>query len=178
MFSMNAAKPVQERRSFTEKILIRLNQSQGLALYHDLLKKDTFRPTFGLTTFLIYLLAAIVYLFEIVFFVLAVYILIHGYQHIATLVLAVVLFGLAWFARPRFRQLPKHPLDKHNNPHLYQVVAILAKSMSTHVDVIDVNEEYNAGVYLAGLRQTRVLTLGLPAMVVLTNEEKAALICH
>ena len=44
-----------------------------------------------------------VYIFVIVFLALGLFTLIKGYRHIATIVLALVFFGSAWFARPRFK---------------------------------------------------------------------------
>ena len=167
-----------QKKSFIESLYIRLNQRQGLALYNEIAKKEIVKPSFSLSTFLAYLLSAMVYIFMIVFFALGVLTLIKGYRHIATVVLALLFFGLSWFARPRFNKLPKHPIDRRSSPSLYQVVDILAKSLGTRIDVIELNEEYSASTYFAGLRQTRVLSLGLPLLAVLTDDEKAALICH
>ena len=49
--SFSASRPSQ-KKSFIERLYIRLNWRQGLALYNEMAKKEIIKPSFGLSTFL------------------------------------------------------------------------------------------------------------------------------
>ncbi|NUP49676.1 MAG: M48 family metalloprotease [Catenulispora sp.] len=92
----------------------------------------------------------------------------------ALILVAVVL-------RPRLGKLPKrgHRLKRTDYPALYSLVDQVAQAAGAHApDVIAVDFAFNASTWRAGIRQRRVLNLGLPLWLVLEPQQHVALLAH
>jgi Zn-dependent protease with chaperone function len=91
----------------------------------------------------------------------------------------VVLVGVAVAMRPR---LGKPPTDgvvsEADAPRLHALVAEVAEAVGTRVDVLVVDEGFNASWAVLGIRRRRVLTLGLPLLTTLDPGERVALLAH
>ena len=90
------------------------------------------------------------------------------------------MLGLAYLMRPRLGKVPDDGLlAREDAPALYKLADDVADALNVpHVDVIVIDGEFNASWAILGLRRRRVLTLGLPALAMLTPQERAALVAH
>ncbi|MER5478238.1 M48 family metallopeptidase [Streptomyces sp. NPDC002734] len=83
--------------------------------------------------------------------------------------------------RPRFGAPPDDVplLVREDAPELFALVDEVARTVGTRgVDLIAVDEEFNASVWAYGVRGRRLLTIGLPLWEVLTPRERIALLGH
>lgn len=89
--------------------------------------------------------------------------------------------ALAFLLRPRVGRAPRDSavLSREEAPALYGLVDRVAGELGAPpVDVIRVDEDYNASMGVVGLRRTSVLTLGLPLWEVLDDRARVAMLGH
>ena len=88
---------------------------------------------------------------------------------------------VAILLRPRFGRLPKRRgrLRREQYPALFALVDEVAAAAGTRSpDVISTDSHFNASSGRLGMRQRRVLNLGLPLWLVLSPQERVALLAH
>ncbi|GAA4906046.1 M48 family metalloprotease [Streptomyces coeruleoprunus] len=91
------------------------------------------------------------------------------------------LLGLAWILRPRFGRLPDEApvLRRAQAPDLFALIDEVAAVAGTRgVDAVVVTPEVNASVTTYGIRQRRLLHLGLGLWEVLSPQQRIALLGH
>ncbi|MFJ4776924.1 M48 family metallopeptidase [Streptomyces sp. NPDC088762] len=96
-------------------------------------------------------------------------------------VLGALLLGIAAALRPRPRRLPKDEpvLYRADAPQLFDLIDEVASAVGTAgVHAVVVEPAANAAVTTYGLRQQRVLYLGLGLWEILTPQERVALLGH
>ncbi|MFE5545049.1 M48 family metallopeptidase [Streptomyces sp. NPDC056534] len=92
--------------------------------------------------------------------------------------------GLAVVLRPRFNRLPKGEdhrpvLRRPHAPRLFALLDEVAQSVgTTGVDAVVIDADTNASVSTYGVRQRRVLHIGLGLWEILTPQERIALLGH
>ena len=96
------------------------------------------------------------------------------------LVISVIAVGTAILMRPRLGTVPKEGvLEGADAPALHGFVDEVAAALGTRsIDVLVVDDEYNASWQIVGIRRRRVLTLGLPLQTALDPPERVALVAH
>ncbi|MFE9991150.1 M48 family metallopeptidase [Streptomyces sp. NPDC005381] len=93
----------------------------------------------------------------------------------------LLLLGLAWSIRPRLPRLAEDALVLHraDAPELFALVDEVATVVGTRgVDTIAVDDRVNASVGTYGIRNRRLLVLGLPLWEILTPQQRIALLGH
>ncbi|MCM2412179.1 M48 family metallopeptidase [Streptomyces sp. RKAG290] len=88
---------------------------------------------------------------------------------------------LAFALRPRFGRLPEHGplLLRGDAPELFALIDEVAAAVgTTGVHTVAITDEVNASVSTYGIRQRRVLTVGLGLWEILTPQERIALLGH
>lgn len=165
--------------------LARLNESlgkrQSLALFNEVMADNRPKSRLTLTFVLAVLIAALVYSVTIAFVILAGWLISRAWPDIISLNFFVALFflALAWYLRPNFGKLPAGVLPKSDYPTLYRLVDEVADSLNApRIDAIVIDRQFGASTGRVGLRQQRVLYLGLPLWSILTNQEKVAILSH
>ncbi|MFI5935149.1 M48 family metalloprotease [Actinoplanes sp. NPDC051494] len=94
------------------------------------------------------------------------------------------LLALAWVLRPRLGSRKEAVaggwvLDAGHAPALVALVARTAERIGAPMpDVLVVNTEFNASAAVVGWKRTRVLRLGLPVILALTEQQLVAVIGH
>ncbi len=80
---------------------------------------------------------------------------------------------------PRFPRVPKGVVARDRFPATYALADRVADELcARHVDAIVITGDYNAYCMRGGVRGRRVLGLGLPLLVALNGQERAAVIAH
>ncbi|MGC5014993.1 M48 family metalloprotease [Streptosporangium sp. DT93] len=126
-----------------------------------------------------YILASVVHL-------LAPALLVTGMYLVTRLTVGGVLFGLvvldlAWLLRPRPAPFPASavPLAREDAPHLYALVDRIGEELgSPRADLIAVSGAVNASFRTYGWRRDRLVELGYPLWLILTPQERVALLAH
>ncbi|MEG3633391.1 M48 family metallopeptidase [Micromonospora palythoicola] len=98
-----------------------------------------------------------------------------------TLLPGVILLAFAFVLRPRFGRLDPDltVLSRQQAPELFALVDEVAAALDTPTpEVIGVDGDLNAYAGQVGLRQRRVLCLGLPYWGALGPQERVALLAH
>ncbi|MFJ9947727.1 M48 family metallopeptidase [Kitasatospora sp. NPDC091207] len=95
--------------------------------------------------------------------------------------LGAVVLALVVLIRPRLGRAPRGEgvLTRAEAPALYGLADRVAAELGTRpAGVIQVDADFNASVWVAGLRRQTVLTLGLPFWEVLGEQDRVALLGH
>ncbi|MFI6155801.1 M48 family metalloprotease [Kitasatospora sp. NPDC051170] len=92
-----------------------------------------------------------------------------------------VLLVFAVVLRPRFGRVPRGEgvLDREQAPALYGLAdRVAAEVGAPRVDLIVLDDDFNASFGVVGLRRRTVLTLGLPLWEALDDQQRIALLGH
>ncbi|MGN9786591.1 M48 family metallopeptidase [Nonomuraea sp. ZG12] len=126
-----------------------------------------------------YALAFVVHLLAPAFLVTGIYL-------IAGLTVGGILFGLvaldlAWLLRPRPAPFPASavPLTRSDAPHLYALIDGIGVALAApRTDLVAISGEVNASFRAYGRRRRRLVEIGYPLWLILTPEERVALLAH
>ncbi|MGV2939455.1 M48 family metallopeptidase [Mesobacillus sp. LC4] len=127
------------------------------------------------------MIATLVHLISISLFLLGFYLIIFQNDHYILIAAALVLFGIAWLARPRVPKLDKddHLISRQDFSFLFEAVDQLADSMHVkRIDGIIIDYEFNASVAQIGWRRRRIIKIGLPLFSIMEPEEQLAILAH
>ncbi len=93
--------------------------------------------------------------------------------------IGLLLISLAFLAFPRVPRLTAALVPREQTPTLYQLADRIAEILGARpVDGIILDARYNASFSRVGWRQKRILSLGLPLLMVLDPQERIALLGH
>lgn len=101
--------------------------------------------------------------------------------NIATVLLGLLAFGVAWLLRPRVKRFTDDhlALSRAEAPALFTLVERVAKEVGAPMpSLIVVDDEFNASAMAVGLRGRTMLRLGLPLWGVLEPQARVALLGH
>ncbi|WP_440103527.1 M48 family metallopeptidase [Streptosporangium sp. H16] len=126
-----------------------------------------------------YILASVVHLLAPAFLVTGAYL-------VTRLTITGILFGLvaldlAWLLRPRPAPFPASaiPLTRSDAPHLYALVDRIGEELrAPRADLIAISGAVNASFRTYGWRRSRLVELGYPLWLILTPQERVALLAH
>jgi heat shock protein HtpX len=96
----------------------------------------------------------------------------------------LILIGIAFLLRPRLGRLKPllargYVVERKNAPTLHRMIDRLVADLGTPApDLVVFDFDWNAGVTRVGLRQKRVLVLGVPMLLALTPQQVVALVGH
>ena len=93
---------------------------------------------------------------------------------------SAVLVSVAFLMRPRLGKVPSDDVvSRSRAPALYALADDVAAHLGTRgADRIVIDSDWNASWHVAGIRQVRVLSLGLPLLAVLGPQDRVALVAH
>lgn len=166
-------------KTLYEKVYDDLGKRLGKKLLVDLLSEEKKRNSIWGTRILSYLLTSIVYFVAATLFLSGLDILFRGGKNIFFYITGFILLSLAWMARPRINQIQGKVVSKTQYKSLYRLADQVAEAIhAPKVDGIIIDENYNAYFTKVGLRQKRILCIGLPLFEVLEKDEKIALLAH
>ncbi|NRQ37357.1 M48 family metalloprotease [Nonomuraea sp. NN258] len=126
-----------------------------------------------------YALAGVVHLLPPALLALGAYLLTRF--TLLTAPIALVVIDLAWLIRPRTGRFPAdaEPLTRQDAPHLFELLdRIGAESGAPRADVVAISGQVNASFGVYGARRRRLVEIGYPLWLILTPEERVALLAH
>ncbi|MBE1605695.1 M48 family metallopeptidase [Actinopolymorpha pittospori] len=128
-----------------------------------------------------YVVAAFIHLTTLAVAVLGGWLVVATWPSPVGIVIGLLVIALAVQMRPRFPKLPagSRVLRRAEAPTLYGLLDRVSNALGGRpLDAIVVDQHFNASAGWVGLRQRRVLTLGLPLWNVLSPAERLALLGH
>ncbi len=164
-----------------ERLYLSISRKHGESLFKSLVKADPerLRPTMSFSKFTAFFIAAFVHFLTLLFLFLGVWLFIFGWTSFFLIFIAIICLLIAWVIRPRFNPFPKNAISREDFPALYDFADSIAESLGAkNVDAIVINDEFNAAFGQVGLKNKKILYIGLPLWTILSAEEKTALISH
>jgi Zn-dependent protease with chaperone function len=175
-------KPYEEQ---TEKdnIINRIYKSMGRRfskqLYHSMLKRNSVKPTITIAKILAITLSCIVLIVPIICIAIAAYLIASAGLTVVSVLLSLFLIGMAIAALPSRTKMPKDILKRSEFPALYGLLDKITESSKTEaVYGIVISKEFNAAYTEVGLKQRKIVYIGLPLFYILKPEERVALLSH
>ncbi|MEU1890247.1 M48 family metallopeptidase [Streptomyces pristinaespiralis] len=169
-----------ERHGALERLRRGLALRNGERLLAEVMSGATLKPQGDAATVLAYTLSLAVHGTTVALLVTGVLLAVLGWGTAAPL-LGGVLLLLAWLLRPRFGELPDDlpVLHRADAPQLFAMIDEVADVAGTAgVHAVVVSDEVNASVTTYGIRQRRLLDIGLGLWEILTPQQRIALIGH
>jgi heat shock protein HtpX len=163
-----------------ERLQMRFGDVLGDSLFKNLLRAESLSPSLTISRIAAYALAIPVHLTTLMFAVLGVFLITWGWPYVMAICFGALSFLAAWFTRPRLGRFPgKEIASRERYPVLYGIADDVAAALgTTPVDGIIFSEQYNASMQRLGLRRRKLMTLGVPLIATLNDEERLALIGH
>jgi Zn-dependent protease with chaperone function len=167
-------------RTRVERLYSRVGERLGDRLATALVQSKKLEPRMTLDRAAALAIAGLVFVCFAAMLALAGLLIAVAYRNPFADVLALMLLGTAFLMRPRLGKVPSEGrVSREEAPTLYRLVDEIANAIgSGKVDVIVIDHKFNATWSVVGLRRSRVLTLGLPLLTVLSSEQRVALIAH
>ncbi|MFF1452199.1 M48 family metallopeptidase [Streptomyces sp. NPDC058274] len=159
----------------------RLARRHGQHLLAEMTEDEAARPRRDASGVLAHTIALAVHGSTVALAVAGALLVVLGWSTVSQPVIGVVLILLAIALRPRFASLPDDApvLHRTDAPRLFALVDEVAAAVgTTGVHAVVIGPEANASVGLVGVRQRRVLYLGLALWEVLTPQQRVALLGH
>jgi len=124
-------------------------------------------------------LAALVHLSSLLLIAVAALLWLRPWTNLFVLIAALALPLLAWSVRPRVAPPPEELLRREDFPTLHTLADRTAQAMGAQpADGLAVSTELNASFRRAGWRGRRYVTLGLPLLLLMRPDERAAIVAH
>ncbi|GAA3213238.1 M48 family metallopeptidase [Nonomuraea helvata] len=133
----------------------------------------------GLARIASYALACLVHFLGPAFLVAGGYLL--SRMTIFAFFLGVVALGLAWLVRPRVPRFPAdvQPLTREEAPNLYALLDRIGAGVGApRADAVALDGTVNAAFGTYGWRRRRLVMIGYPLWLILTPQERIAVLAH
>ncbi|MFJ6570366.1 M48 family metallopeptidase [Streptomyces sp. NPDC091292] len=164
-----------------EAVRRRLAHRHGEHLLAEMETSPDPRPRRDTAGVVAYGIALAVHLVTVVLAVAGVLLVVLGWSTVVRPLVGAVLLIVAFALRPRFGRLPDDTpvLSRAEAPRLFALIDEVAAVAGTRgVDAVAVGSEFNASVTTYGLRQRRVLRVGLGLWEVMSWEQRVAVLGH
>lgn len=170
---------VAQTRNLFEKLYAQSGQRSSRSLFEVVSKERALRPAVHLSTLLAFGIATLVHGIALGLAVLGGWIIINAWPNLLLAAIGVICLAVAWFFRPRLAQLNGEVLPRDQYPALYRLADQVAGALnSPKLDGIVVGGWFNASFSRVGIRQKRIVQIGLPLWSILDPQERVALLGH
>jgi hypothetical protein len=143
-------------------------------MYQEVRKNPGLPPRWSLSLALSAVLSVLILLVTLVLTAAGLFSIYVGFYFLPALLIGAAFLLFAWLLRPRFGKTPKSPLMPAEYPQLYGLVDRVCQQVNARVDGICLHEGMAIGVSISGMRQKKMLWIGLPYWEILSKEERIA----
>jgi Zn-dependent protease with chaperone function len=167
-------------RTRVERLYEKIGKRLGDQLEGALIESEKLEPHTTVVRTAAFVIAAFVLALFAAMVGLAILLLTVAYRNPFADIGALLLLGTAYLMRPRLGKAPEEGrVSRDEAPTLYGLADTVADALGAgRADVIAIDHEFNASWSIVSLRRTRVLTLGLPLLTILSPEQRVGLIAH
>lgn len=173
--------PSEKTESKLNALYEKMGNKRGQKVFQDLISHKELHQGISFSKSLAFMAATIVHLISISLFLLGFYLLIFQNDNFMFIAAGLILFGIAWLARPRVPKLDKdvHLISRQEFPYLFEAVDQLADAMQVkRIDGIIIDDAFNASVAQIGWRRRKIIKIGLPLFSIMEPEEQLAILAH
>ena len=127
-----------------------------------------------------YVVAVLVALMALALFALGVRFFVAATTTLFAIPFGALFCGIAVMMRPRLGKVPIDGVVRRiDAPTLYGLLEQIADALGTRrVDLVTVDDEWNASWSVLGLRRKRVVSVGLPLLAALARQERVSVLAH
>ncbi|WP_110513999.1 M48 family metallopeptidase [Herpetosiphon llansteffanensis] len=164
-----------------EQMYTNVSKRLGKQMLHQMRSLNDLKPRWTASKVIVGLMACSIHGFTLLILGLGLLLLIDGWPNPFAVVFGVVLLGMVWILRPTWGKLPKDGLilTPKEAPNLFELLNRMTTSLGAKpIEVVVIDEDFNAFFGRLGWRRTHVLGLGLPLWLAMSNQERIALIAH
>jgi Zn-dependent protease with chaperone function len=166
---------------FLARTYIKIGKRRGRMMLAALISApiEDLRPRLTLAKAAAFLVGGAVHLLSIGFGVAGLLIALADFPNAGLLLIGLACCGIGWLSLPRPMRIPKERLAQKDFPVLHAFVNEVAAGLGgAPIGQIIVDENFNASFAVAGWRREPVLHLGLPLWIILSPQERVALVAH
>ncbi len=165
------------KKGLFESLYQSLGERFSRQLFEQVAGAKSLTPTWTVSKVLALIMAALVNALTPLLAILGIVLIWQNWFNLILVPLGGLCLVIAWQLRPRFGARPD-VVARSQAPHLYQLADDIAHSLHARpVNGVVVDESFNASFGWSGWNKT-VLTIGLPLLSVLDEQERVALISH
>lgn len=140
---------------------------------------EDLRPRLTLAKAAAFLIGGAIHLLSIGIVTAGLLIALADFPNAGSLLIGLACCGIGWLSLPRPMRIPKERLAQEDFPALHAFVNEVAVGLGgAPIAQIIVDENFNASFAVAGWRREPVLHLGLPLWIILSPQERVALVAH
>lgn len=164
-----------------DKLYTNVSRRLGNQMLRQMQSLNDLKPRWTLSKVIVGLMAGLIHGFTLLLFVLALLLIIDGWPNAFAVVFGVVLLGMVWLLRPTWARFPKDGLilTPKEAPTLFNLLNQMTTQLGAKpIEVVLVDEHFNAWFNHLGWHRTPAIGLGLPLWLSLSNQERVALIAH
>lgn len=166
-----------------ESLYVDAGKRLGEGLLEEMLKRSSLRSGLTPAKAAAFSVAGVVHSFSLLVILCGILILwAIGFNilNVFPFVFGLTLISLAWVLRPHFPREPKEDIAyRQDFPTLYQVADEISHALgTTRVDMIVLQNDFNAVFSRVGLHRKNVIYLGMALFSLLEPQEKVALLAH
>ncbi|WP_041304557.1 M48 family metallopeptidase [Herpetosiphon sp.] len=164
-----------------DKIYTNVSRRLGNQMLRQMQSLNDLKPRWTFGKVVVGLMAGLIHGFTLLILVLGVLLIFDGWPNPFAVVFGVVLLGMVWLLRPRLAKFSKDELilTPKEAPTLFNLLNQMTTQLGAKpIEVVVVDERFNASFSSLGWHRTPVLGLGLPLWLALSNQERVALIAH
>jgi Zn-dependent protease with chaperone function len=181
-WNLKPQEPLEKKSRFGQlydSMYEKIGARSSRKLYEQVVKKASVKPTFKPSVALALAIALVVHAITFGVMALGVYLIVALWPHWSGIVYGLICFGIAWTLRPRLPKRPKKIISREKYPVLYKLVDEISAELGTStVEGIVISSKFNAMFQQYGWRRKKVLTIGMPLFLILTGQEKVAILGH
>ena len=163
-----------------EALYQRIGSQMGKGLFDRMSRAQDLRPTLTPSKVAAFIVAGLVHSFSLLLFVGGVAIVISAWPHIFVVIVGLFLVAMSWVLRPHIQSLPTENLaSREDFRALYNLADRVSEALDARkIDIIVLDDDFNAGFTRAGWSKKDVVYLGLPLFAILKPQERVALLGH
>ena len=177
-WNVQPLEPARPRTIF-EALYASLGRRLSRSLFDEVMRAPALTYALTPSRLLAMVVAGIVHGLTVLCAVFGILLLLTGWPNPFAILGGLSGVAAAVVARPRVPKVPTAAVSRDRLPALYGMVDRIAEALGAPpVDSIVIDWRFNASFTRAGWRRRSVITMGLPLVVVLSGEERVALVAH
>jgi len=177
-WNINPSNTTKPETAF-EKLYYKLSRKYTTSLFEQMKASKELKPNFTLSMWVTYLISFFIHGITLITSILSIALIILGRHYIPVVIIGIFLLLISYFLIPKPNRFDKKLSCKKECSELFSLINDIANSLNApQIDDLVITEDFNAFYYQYGIRQKRVMGIGLPLFNILTSEEKVALISH
>ena len=171
--------PADSLRGFSSNTYASLGRKLEVQLFDEVCSAAILKPKLTLSKAAAFVLAGSVHGLTLALAAGGILLFVDFPGQFTMMILGGLCLLVAWFVRPRLGKRPSGLLQRSQAPNLYRFVEEVCEHVASgRIDGIVLTPVFNASVKRIGVRRRVYMEIGVPLFVILTPQERVALLAH